>query len=167
MTFDLELYLRGDLAVTLPISWIMFICGSNTTHEGWWVMYHLQVNRSKVKVTRDMRIFAIGVGYPSRSRISSWFRLGHGACSSPSRYLNQWRLNSLCIQWAEGVLRQWYYRSNSMSSLTQIDISLNTLIKMNAHHIYFWSVVWFWTILLYFVQMSHAQTPSFHGINLI
>ena len=30
---DLDLYFEGYLAVTLPILWIMYICGTNTTHE--------------------------------------------------------------------------------------------------------------------------------------
>ena len=33
MTFDLELYLQGYFAVTLPILWIIFIRGTNATHE--------------------------------------------------------------------------------------------------------------------------------------
>ena len=33
MTFDLDLYLQSYLAVTLPILWIIFICGTNTTPE--------------------------------------------------------------------------------------------------------------------------------------
>ena len=34
MTFDIVLYLKGYLAVTLPILSIMFTCGTNTTREG-------------------------------------------------------------------------------------------------------------------------------------
>ena len=34
MTFDLDLYPQGYLAVTLPISWIIFICGTNISHWG-------------------------------------------------------------------------------------------------------------------------------------
>ena len=34
----------------LPISWIILICGTNTTYEGRCVTYHLQVNRSRSKV---------------------------------------------------------------------------------------------------------------------
>ena len=34
MNFDPNLYLQGYLAVTLPILWIIFTCGINTTHEG-------------------------------------------------------------------------------------------------------------------------------------
>ena len=34
MTFDLDLFLQGYLAVTLSILWIIFICGTNTAHEG-------------------------------------------------------------------------------------------------------------------------------------
>ena len=34
VTFDLDIYREGYLAVTLPISWIIIICGTNTTHEG-------------------------------------------------------------------------------------------------------------------------------------
>ena len=30
---DLDLYLQGDLAVALPILWIILTCGTNTTHE--------------------------------------------------------------------------------------------------------------------------------------
>ena len=33
MTFDLDLYLQGYLAVILHISWIISICGTNTTHD--------------------------------------------------------------------------------------------------------------------------------------
>ena len=39
VTFDLDLYLQGCLSVILPISWIIFICGTNTTHEG--IMCHI------------------------------------------------------------------------------------------------------------------------------
>ena len=38
------------LCGSLPISWIIFICSTNTTMREWCVMYHFQVNRSKVKV---------------------------------------------------------------------------------------------------------------------
>ena len=31
---DLDLYLQYYLAATLPILWIIFICGTNTSHEG-------------------------------------------------------------------------------------------------------------------------------------
>ena len=34
MPFDLDLYLQGYLAVTLPISLMIFIFGTNTTQEG-------------------------------------------------------------------------------------------------------------------------------------
>ena len=34
MTFDLDLYLQGYLVVTLPILSIIFICGTNSAHEG-------------------------------------------------------------------------------------------------------------------------------------
>ena len=34
MTFDLNLYLHGYLAMTLPILWVIFTCGTNTTREG-------------------------------------------------------------------------------------------------------------------------------------
>ena len=34
MIYDLDLYLQGYLAVTLPILWIIFMCGTDTTHEG-------------------------------------------------------------------------------------------------------------------------------------
>ena len=34
MTFDLDFYLQGYLTGTLPISWIIFICGTNTIHKG-------------------------------------------------------------------------------------------------------------------------------------
>ena len=33
-TFDIDVYHPGYLAVTLPILWIIFICGTNITHEG-------------------------------------------------------------------------------------------------------------------------------------
>ena len=33
------------------------------------VMYHFHVNRSNIKVTRVIQIFAVGAGYPSRSPI--------------------------------------------------------------------------------------------------
>ena len=36
----------------LPISWNIFICATNATHEGWCVANHFQVNKSKVKVTQ-------------------------------------------------------------------------------------------------------------------
>ena len=39
MTFDLDLYLQGYLAVTLPISWIIFMCDTNTIYGG--TMCHL------------------------------------------------------------------------------------------------------------------------------
>ena len=46
----------------LPISWIIFICGTNTTHVG--TMCHFEVNRSKIKVTRIVRIFFLGRSAP-------------------------------------------------------------------------------------------------------
>ena len=46
MTFDLDLYLQGYLAVT-PIYIIIFICGTNTTHEG--TMCHVPFTGQKVK----------------------------------------------------------------------------------------------------------------------
>ena len=77
MTFDLDLYPQGYLAVTLPISYsyvaqILPMGGDD----------HFQFNRSKDKVTRAIRIFGgRGEGYPSRSRStisSSTQRLAHG-----------------------------------------------------------------------------------------
>ena len=57
MTFDLGIYLQGYLAVTLPISWIVFICGTNTTHEG--TMCHISFLCQKVNVTQVVQIFAL------------------------------------------------------------------------------------------------------------
>ena len=64
MTFDPDLYLQGYLAVTLPISWSIFICGTNQpmSGQGQCVTYHFPVNRSKVKVTQVLRIFAVWAG---------------------------------------------------------------------------------------------------------
>ena len=57
MTFELDLYPQGNLAVTLPISWIIFI---NMHKYNPWGDDHFQVNRSKDKVARAIRIFAVG-----------------------------------------------------------------------------------------------------------
>ena len=46
------------LCSSLPNSWIIVIFGTNTTHPGRCVIYHFQVNRSKVKVTLVIRIFS-------------------------------------------------------------------------------------------------------------
>ena len=45
MTLDLDLYLQSYLTVTLPILWIILICGTNTTYVS------RTISRSKVKVT--------------------------------------------------------------------------------------------------------------------
>ena len=42
--------------MTLPISWIIFICGTNITHGD----DHFPVNRSKDNVTRAIRNFVVG-----------------------------------------------------------------------------------------------------------
>ena len=47
MTFDLDLYDQGYLAATLPILWIIFICGANTSHEG--TMFHVPFPGQQVK----------------------------------------------------------------------------------------------------------------------
>ena len=47
MIFDLDLYLQGYLAVTLPILGIIFICGTNTTHAG--TMCYVTFPGQKVK----------------------------------------------------------------------------------------------------------------------
>ena len=60
MTLDLDLYLKGYLALTLPISWIIFICCTDTTVRGRCVTNHFQVNRSKVKATQFLWVFAVG-----------------------------------------------------------------------------------------------------------
>ena len=59
MTFDLDLYLQGYLAV-MPIYIIIFIYDTNTTHEG--TMCHVPFSGQQVKVTRVVRIFAVGTG---------------------------------------------------------------------------------------------------------
>ena len=41
ISFDLDLYLQDYLAVTWPISWIIVICGTNTTHEGTMCLIYL------------------------------------------------------------------------------------------------------------------------------
>ena len=33
MTFELDLYRQGYLAVTLPVLWIVYTCGTNKTRE--------------------------------------------------------------------------------------------------------------------------------------
>ena len=50
------------LAVTLPISWIIFIYGTNTTHEGQCATYHHSVNRSNVKLTQAFNFCSAGGG---------------------------------------------------------------------------------------------------------
>ena len=55
MTFDLGLYPQSHSAVTSPIPWITFICGTNITHGD----DHFPVNRSKDNVTRAIRIFVV------------------------------------------------------------------------------------------------------------
>ena len=63
LTFNLALYLQGYLAVKLPILWIIFTCGPNTTQEGTMcVMYHFQGYRSMFKVIQVVQIFAVGAG---------------------------------------------------------------------------------------------------------
>ena len=58
MTFDLDLYLQGYLAVTLPISWIIFMCDTNTIYGGDDVSPTIS-SRSKVKVTQVLLVFAV------------------------------------------------------------------------------------------------------------
>ena len=62
VTLDFDLYLRSYLAVTLPIAWIIFICGTNTTHEGTMCHVLFQVNRLKVKVTQVIQISVVRAG---------------------------------------------------------------------------------------------------------
>ena len=65
MAFDLGLYPQSHSVVTSPISWIIFICGTNITHRD----DHFPVNKSKDNVTRAIRIFVVGArGYPNVSR---------------------------------------------------------------------------------------------------
>ena len=56
MTFELGIYPQSHLVVMSPISWIIFICGTNITHGG----RPFPVNGSKDKVTRAIRIFVVG-----------------------------------------------------------------------------------------------------------
>ena len=56
MAFDRGLYPQSRSVVTSPISWIIFICGTNKTHGD----DHFPVNRSEDNVTRTIRIFVVG-----------------------------------------------------------------------------------------------------------
>ena len=74
MTFDLDLYLQGYLAVTLPISWSIHMwCKS--THEWTRTMCHLSFPGQQVRGQghRGRSNFCrLGGGYPSRSLISNF-----------------------------------------------------------------------------------------------
>ena len=73
MTFDLDLYLQGYLAVTLPTSQILLICGTSTTHGGDDVW--CTISRSKVKVTQIICSWGGGILVGHWSTISSCFSL--------------------------------------------------------------------------------------------
>ena len=57
--FDLDLYLQGCLTVTLPISWIIFMCHKCNP---WRDNVSRFISRSKVRVTQVVRIFAVWAG---------------------------------------------------------------------------------------------------------
>ena len=72
ITFDLDLYLQGCLTVSLPISWFIFICGTNTTHVS-----H-KISKSIGQRSRSHRSFEFLQsiwGYPSRSLIYNFASL--------------------------------------------------------------------------------------------
>ena len=62
MTFDLDLYLQGYLAVTLPISWIIFIYDTNATHEG--TMCQLSFLGQRLRSRRSFEFLRSGQGCP-------------------------------------------------------------------------------------------------------
>ena len=68
MTFELDLYRQGYLAVTLPILWIVYTCGTNKTHEK--MMCHIFAVKGVVVSYSDhwttmCHIFAVNGGCPS------------------------------------------------------------------------------------------------------
>ena len=67
IAFDLDIYFQGYLAVTLPILWIIFICGTNTTHEE--IMSIGQKSRSH----RSFESLPSGMGYLSKSPIYNFY----------------------------------------------------------------------------------------------
>ena len=61
MTSDLDIYLQGYLAVTLPVSWILFMCHKyNPWGDDDDLLYHFQVNRSKVGVIDSFEFLQLG-----------------------------------------------------------------------------------------------------------
>ena len=75
VTLDLDLYIQSYLAVTLPVSWIIYICSTNTSHEGKMCQVPFPGHQVKVKVTQ-FPIFAIGatgILVNHRSTISSFY----------------------------------------------------------------------------------------------
>ena len=60
MTFDLDLYFQGYLAVTLRISWIMFICCTNRTHQG--TMCHISFLGRRSRSHRSFEFLQSGWG---------------------------------------------------------------------------------------------------------
>ena len=79
--------------------------------------YHFQVNRSKVKVSRVIRIFAVGAGYPSRPPIYNLcFPIGYIQANitatkwcSGQRRLNNIIVVPYIIGWTNTWIRAIFY----------------------------------------------------------
>ena len=60
MTSDLDIYLQGYLSVTSPVSWILFMCHKyNPWGDDDDLLYHFQVNRSKVGVINSFEFLQL------------------------------------------------------------------------------------------------------------
>ena len=60
MTLDFDLYLQGYLAVTLSISWIIFIYDTKPTHEG--TMHHISFFSQRSWSQRSLELCGLGEG---------------------------------------------------------------------------------------------------------